>query len=107
MMGAVSVDVVLALLIGSAAGSHPKLPSVTRMISLAYELGQALGLESNTLAGLEMGDELCQPWWKERYEEMLLVSCSLCPYVRADNAVGGSQMSIQSVRLETHRSGDV
>lgn len=73
LLGAVSVDVVLALLIGTTAGTTPELPSRSRIISIAYEIGKALGMESNTLAGLEMGEELCQPWWRERYEEMLLV----------------------------------
>jgi hypothetical protein len=77
LTGAVDIDVVLAIFILTTGLNTPKLPSCARLIAIAYDVGRSIGMEANTLAGLEMGEELCEAWWRERYEEMLLVCLEL------------------------------
>ncbi|TXT04314.1 hypothetical protein VHUM_04201 [Vanrija humicola] len=78
MSGNASVDVVLALLILSLAPERPddeekddksnrapRPPSPYRLISLAYSMGQNLGLESAAEAALRRGAELNHESWNE------------------------------------------
>ncbi|KAL1407946.1 hypothetical protein Q8F55_004743 [Vanrija albida] len=78
MSGNASVDVVLALLILSLAPERPddedkddknarapRPPSPYRLISLAYSMGQNLGLESVAEAALRRGNDLNHESWNE------------------------------------------
>ena len=72
--GAVDADVVLALLLLAVAPCSPVIPSTVRLIAMAYEIGLALGFDSNAKAALQLGPDLAQPWWREKLDELLLVS---------------------------------
>jgi len=74
MRGAIDADVVLAFLLLSVAHCSPIVPSPMRLIAMAYELGLALGYESNQRSALELGDDLALPCWRVKLDEMLLVS---------------------------------
>ncbi len=67
----------LALLLLAVEPCSHLIPSPVRLISLAYEIGVALGLEGMTKAGLEKGDMIVNPSWRTRYDEMLLVGSSI------------------------------
>lgn len=82
MTGAVGDEVVLALLILALQPAQPGQlcgPSPLRLISLAYETGKALGLESLARAAVKRGAQMCEPWWAPMLERVLLVSFSLSP----------------------------
>lgn len=82
MRGAIDGDVVLALLLLAVAPCSPIVPTSTRLISMAYEIGLALGYGSTEQSALSLGEELAQPWWRTKLDELLLVSspqmCSSC-----------------------------
>ena len=81
--GAVNVDVVTALLILALCPAHPgqmSVPSPLRLISLAYEIGSALGMEATSRSAAKRTAQLCEPWWSEMLDRVLLVSHSChCP----------------------------
>ena len=108
MTGAVGLDVMLALLILSLQPATTGAATAVRLISLAYEMGAALGMEANVEAALRHPDQLCEPWWKSRLEEILLV-CYFSRCVINDMAdqvpVGGSQSPVQHVSCNTVKQG--
>jgi len=77
MTGAVGDEVVLALLILALQPVQPEQmcgPSPLRLISLAYETGKALGFEGLARAAAKRPAQMCEPWWSEMLERVLLVS---------------------------------
>jgi hypothetical protein len=73
LSGAVSIDVVLALLILALSPGATTAPSTLRTLATAFEIGIALGLESKTQAGIRSLDLLYQPLFVNRLDEILLV----------------------------------
>lgn len=77
MSGAIGQDVMLALLILALQPSQPDQmsgPSPVRLLSMAYGIGKSLGLERIAGAALKRKERLCEPWWGEMLERILLVS---------------------------------
>jgi hypothetical protein len=100
MTGAVGDEVVLALLILALQPAQPGQicgPSPLRLISLAYETGKALGLDSIARAAVKRSAQLREPWWSAMLERVLLVSGAYFLVVHAPplTTVGIGQIAIQ------------
>lgn len=103
--GAVNKDVVTALLILALCPVHPGQmsgPSPLRLISLAYEIGSALGMEAMSRSAAKRTAQLCEPWWSEMLDRVLLVSRvrATSSLFKGSHPVGGRQAALQ------HVSGD-
>lgn len=75
--GAVGQEVMLAFLILALRPSRPDQmggPSPLRLLSTAYEIGKSLGLERFARAACKRKTVLCEPWWADVLERILLVS---------------------------------
>jgi hypothetical protein len=75
--GAVGDDVLLALLILALQPDHPDQPtgwSPLRTIAMAYQVGKNAGLEGLARSAVKHGHRLCEPWWSQELDRVLLVS---------------------------------
>lgn len=73
LAGDVSVDAVLGLLILALDRPSAAVPSSTRLIALAYEVGKALGLEARIRLATRLGSALGEPYWASLCEDVILV----------------------------------
>lgn len=75
LAGDVSISAMTGFLILALDRPSTLLPSSVRLIALARDVGESLGLEAREEVELKRGEDLLSPSWESTLEDLLLVRC--------------------------------